>query len=50
MLKEALSKLGHKTDKSVVRVPVPPLPKDYDFSDLEFYKNLGKDLDGRSLA
>lgn len=48
-LKTALQKIEGKSQDYIVRVPILPLPKDYDFSDLEFYKNLGTDLDGNPL-
>lgn len=43
-LKDALKQIEGRKDDYVVRAPVPPLPKDYDFSDLEFYQNLGRTL------
>lgn len=47
-LKGALKEVdGQEYD--IVRVSVPPLPSDYDFSDAEFYENLGQDLDGNPV-
>lgn len=48
-LKNALRKIEGKSNDYIVRVSIPPLPEDYNFSDFEFYKNLGTDLDGKLL-
>jgi serine/threonine protein kinase len=45
-LKRTLRKIEGRYEDYVVRVAIPPLPKDYDFSDKVFYENLGMDLDG----
>jgi serine/threonine protein kinase len=48
-LKGELRKLEGIEKDYVVRVSIPPLPNDYDFSDLQFYQNLGTDLHGHPV-
>jgi len=48
-LKSALQRIEGKGEDYVVRVQIPPLPRNYDFSDKQFYENLGTDLRGKPV-
>lgn len=44
ILKNALETILGTTDLGIVRVSVPPLPKQYRYTDSDFYVNLGGEL------
>lgn len=44
LLREALETILGTSDLGVVKVSIPPLPRDYRFTDSDFYVNLGGEL------
>jgi serine/threonine protein kinase len=48
-LRRTLRTLESREEDYDLRVTIPPLPADYDFSDEEFYEHLGMDLDGNII-